>query len=145
MYIAVRVRGRLDIPAKTSETLDQLGLDARHTVAVYPETDAYEGRLNTVKDTVAYGSVDTDTAASLFETAGATLPDTVSYESFDDLFTNLENGDVTIGSLRDDGFSPTLRLSPPTKGFKDTKRQYGQGGSLGNWGSDITALLGRMT
>ncbi|MDY6761536.1 MAG: uL30 family ribosomal protein [Candidatus Nanohaloarchaea archaeon] len=52
-----------------------------------------------------------------------------------------EVSEETADTLGIDG--GPVRLSPPSGGFKDPKRQYGQGGSVGKR-DDMDALLDRM-
>jgi large subunit ribosomal protein L30 len=39
---------------------------------------------------------------------------------------------------------PVLRMHPPRKGYKTTKRTYNQGGALGYYGAEINDLLIKM-
>lgn len=55
---------------------------------------------------------------------------------------------IAYGEIEEDKIeelkqNDTISLSPPSKGFKDTKRQYHQGGSLGKR-DDINKLLQKM-
>ena len=42
------------------------------------------------------------------------------------------------------GLKPVLRLHPPRKGYKTTKRTFPQGGALGYYGQEINTLLYKM-
>lgn len=48
----------------------------------------------------------------------------------------------TVSRLQERGEQP-FRLSPPSKGFRNPKRGYAQGGSLGKR-DDMDELIGRM-
>lgn len=50
--------------------------------------------------------------------------------------------DGTVSMLQDEGSQP-FTLSPPSKGFRDTRTRYGQGGSVGER-DDMDDLLERM-
>lgn len=114
MIAAVRIRGDLDVAEKVSRTLHDLKLRKRNQCVLYEDTDAIKGMLNRAKDYIAYGEVDDETVEKLSERKGSTV----------------EAGDV-------------VSLPPPSKGFKDTRKQHGQGGSLGERG-DMDQLIQRM-
>ncbi|HNR25150.1 MAG TPA: 50S ribosomal protein L30, partial [Methanobacteriaceae archaeon] len=42
------------------------------------------------------------------------------------------------------GLKPVFRLHPPRKGYKDIKKAFNEGGTLGYRGEDINHLLKRM-
>lgn len=151
MFAAVRVRGQPDTSGDSKDTLRNLGLDARHSCVLLQETDANEGMLRDVKDVVTYGRIDTGLATDVLEARGETdhgaLSDSVEeigYDSVQALVEDLEDGTVTVGDLKDDGFRNVVRLAPPSKGFKDPRHGYNQGGSLGDRGEAMDELLRRM-
>ncbi len=71
---------------------------------------------------------DDDTARGMLDT----VKDFVAYG---------EVSDETVEAL--DADNGPVRLSPPSGGFADPKRRYGQGGSVGNR-DDMDELLDRM-
>lgn len=151
MFAAVRVRGQPDTRKAARETLDNLGLRQKNHCLLLPETDANEGMLQQAKDVITYGRIDEDLAAELLEARGRTdhgpLADAVEevgYDSIEDLVEDLEDGDVTIGDLKADGFRNVVPLTPPSKGYKDTRRGFNQGGSLGDREDAMEQLLRRM-
>ncbi len=102
MIAAVRVRGDVDVRQKVSRTLQDLNLEKRNSCVVFEDNDSVRGMLKVSKDYIAFGEISEETLEKLSERKGK----------------EIESGDV-------------IRLSPPTGGFKGTKRQVGQGGSLG--------------
>lgn len=114
MIAAVRIRGDIDVSHKASRTMDNLKLRKKNQCVVYEDSDAVRGMMNAVKDYIAYGELDDETLEKLEERRGS----------------EIESGSV-------------VPLSPPSKGFKGTKRNTGQGGSLGKW-DDISELIDRM-
>ncbi|MFB6292398.1 MAG: uL30 family ribosomal protein [Candidatus Nanohaloarchaea archaeon] len=114
MIAAVKVRGSVDASKKVSRTLDNLKLRKKNQCVLYEESDAIEGMLNVAKDYIAYGEIDEDTVEKLEEKKG----------------DEIENGDV-------------ISLTPPSGGYRSTKRQVGQGGSPGKRG-DMDDLLDSM-
>ena len=114
MIVAVQIRGRVDARDKAKKALDHLGLKDRNQAVLLDDNDAIRGQLSVAKDYITYGVVEDETVEKLEEYSGE----------------NLETGD-------------TVKLSPPSGGFKDTRQQVGQGGSLGER-SDMDDLVDRM-
>ena len=114
MIAAVRVRGPVDVPAKVKKTLNDLKLEKRNQIVVFEENDAVEGMMNHAKDFIAYGEIDDETVDALEEKKGE----------------EVENGDV-------------FDCRPPKKGFRDTRKQVGQGGTLGKH-DNLDDLVRRM-
>ncbi len=114
MIAAVRVRGNVDAREKVSRTLNDLKLRKKNQCVVFEENKSVEGMMKLAKDYIAYGEIDDDTVEKLEERSG----------------TSIESGS-------------TVKLSPPTGGFKDTKGNVGQGGSLGKR-SDMDELINKM-
>ncbi|MFQ3274897.1 MAG: ribosomal protein L30/L7E [Candidatus Nanohaloarchaea archaeon] len=102
MIAAVKVRGSIDARQKAKRTLQDLNMEKRNQCVVFEDTDSIKGMLNTAKDYITYGEISEEVVEKLEERKGE----------------KLENGD-------------TVNLAPPTGGFRDTKKQVGQGGSLG--------------
>jgi large subunit ribosomal protein L30 len=111
---AVRVRGQLDVNNKARRTLNDLKLQKKNQVVVFEENDAVEGMMNHAKDFIAYGEISDETLEQLEEKKGE----------------EVESGDV-------------LNLTPPSGGFKNTRKQVGQGGSLGKH-ENLDELVQRM-
>ncbi|MDY6771504.1 MAG: 50S ribosomal protein L30 [Candidatus Nanohaloarchaea archaeon] len=151
MYAAIRIRGEPDTRKNARETLERLGLTAQNHVALLPEDDNYRGMLTAAKDYITFGQVDASFAAELLEEHGETRHgsladslDELGYESVEELVQALDDGAVTLSDLKQGGFRNVVRLTPPSKGYNDTRRHYSQGGSLGDRGDAIQDLLARM-
>lgn len=114
MIAAVRVRGDVDARRNVSETLENMGLRRKNQCAVYEDSEAIKGMMRASKDFIAYGPINGETEERLAEANGG----------------KLEHGDI-------------VNLSPPSGGFRDTRRNSGQGGSLGKR-DDMDDLIGRM-
>ncbi|QKQ98853.1 hypothetical protein GKQ38_05005 [Candidatus Nanohaloarchaea archaeon] len=102
MIAAIRVRGDVDASDKASATLQNMNLERRNQCVVYEDTDSIRGMLNKAKDYITYGQVSDEALELLEERKGS----------------EIESGDV-------------INLTPPSRGYKDTKRNVNQGGSLG--------------
>lgn len=114
MIAAVKVRGDIDARKNTKDTLQNLNLTKRNRCVVFEDTDSIRGMLKSAKDYIAYGEISDDTVEKLQERKGE----------------EVESGD-------------TFDLTSPSGGFKSTKKNYGQGGSLGNR-PDMDELVGKM-
>lgn len=114
MLAAVRVRGQVDINEDIEYTLDNLNLDKKNKISVFEDTPANEGMMNKVKDFITFGEISEETVEKLEEEKGE----------------DLESGD-------------SFSMHPPKKGFRDTRKQVGQGGALGKR-DDIDELISRM-
>ncbi|MFB6209669.1 MAG: uL30 family ribosomal protein [Candidatus Nanohaloarchaea archaeon] len=111
---AIKVRGDIDARKKAKRTLKDLNLDKKNQCIVFEDSESVRGMLNVVKDYITFGEVDEDTVEKLEDRNGE----------------ELENGE-------------TVELSPPSGGFSDTKKQVGQGGSLGER-ENMDELIERM-
>ena len=114
MIAAVRIRGMQDVRQKVARTLDNLGLRQKHQVVVFEDDPSVKGMMKTAKDFIAYGEISDDTVEALEERSAE---------------------DVEHGSV--------VNLRSPKGGFKDTRKQVGQGGSLGER-DDLDDLLNKM-
>jgi len=114
MIAAVRVRGDVDVDVKISTTLQNLKLEDRNQCVVLEDSDSIRGMLRHAKDYITFGEVSEETVEALEERKGE----------------ELESGD-------------TVNLTPPSGGFEDTKKQVGQGGTLGKR-EDMDSLVQKM-
>lgn len=114
MLAAVRVRSDIDAREKVSRTLQDLGLTKNNQCVVFEDSDSVRGMLALVKDYIAYGEIDDETVEMLEERSGG----------------ELESGD-------------TVNLPAPSGGYRSTKKNVGQGGSLGQ-NPDIDRLIQSM-
>lgn len=102
MLAAIRVRGAIDTGDKVEKTIQTLNLEKRNQCIILNDEDSIKGMLNKAKDYITFGEVSEETVEKLEERKGE----------------EIEPND-------------TISLSPPTGGFKSTKKQVGQGGALG--------------
>lgn len=102
MIAAIKVRGSIDARQKAKRTIKDLNLEKRNQCVVFEDNESIKGMLNRAKDYITYGEVSQEIIEKLEERKDK----------------EIETGD-------------TVSLAPPTGGFKNTKKQVGQGGSLG--------------
>jgi large subunit ribosomal protein L30 len=108
--------------------------------------------IRKVKDFIAYGEVDAKVLEELLANRGRLTGDThltdeyvkenSQYNGISEFALALAGGQARLTDVP--GLKPVLRLHPPRKGYKTTKRTVQQGGSLGYHGENINGLLYKM-
>ena len=101
---------------------------------------------------MAFGEVDAPTVETLLQTRGRVIGDAPltdeyiksnsSYGTIGEFAKALTSGETKLRDIP--GLKPVLRLHPPRKGYKTTKRTFPQGGALGYYGQEINTLLYKM-
>ncbi len=148
----VRIRGHAKIQHTAVKTMDMMKLNRPNHCVLLPENTTTKGMLQVVKDFVTWGEVGHETIARLlFQrgeiTGGGRLTDAYvkensKYPSILSLAKAMEKGEAKVSDVK--GLKPVIRLPPPRKGFRSTRRSYVDGGSLGYRGADIEKLVDRM-
>lgn len=153
MEALVQLRGEVNQSQSVRDTLEMLNLHKVNHCTLVPETDAYRGMITKVNDWVAHGPVSAETVELLIETrgepaeGGADVDDewvgeNTDYDDIAALATAIVDEETT---LKEQGFSPTLRLHPPRGGHDGIKHPTKEGGALGKQTSEeIDALLEKM-
>jgi large subunit ribosomal protein L30 len=152
MYAVVQVRGVVNTRRDIKDTLKMLRLHHINHCVLVPDTPENLGMIRKVKDYVAYGEVDAPTVETLLQTRGRVLGDAPlteeylktnsTYASINEFAQALAGGETKLRDVP--GLKPVLRLHPPRKGHKTTKRTFVQGGALGYYGQEINTLLYKM-
>ncbi|PKL60440.1 MAG: 50S ribosomal protein L30, partial [Methanomicrobiales archaeon HGW-Methanomicrobiales-4] len=75
MYAVVQVRGTVKTRREIKDTLKMLRLHHINHCVIIPDTPAYMGMIQKVKDFVAYGKVDAGTVDELLRTRGRLVGD----------------------------------------------------------------------
>ena len=152
MYAVVQVRGVVNTRQDIKDTLKMLRLHHNNHCVLGADTPENLGMIRKVQDYVAYGEVDAGTLETLLSTRGRVIGDallTDEYIKSNSTFSNIVEFAKALAKgeskLRDiPGLKPVLRLHPPRKGYKTTKRTFVQGGALGYYGPEINTLLYKM-
>lgn len=152
MYAVVEVRGVVNTRQDIKDTLKMLRLHHINHCVLVADTPENLGMIRKVKDYVAFGEVDAATIETLLRTRGRVIGDaplTDEYIKSNSAFSGIADFAKALAGgeskMRDiPGLKPVLRLHPPRKGYKTTKRTFVQGGSLGYYGQEINTLLYKM-
>ncbi len=152
MYAVIRVRGRTGVRKEIEDTLKMLRLTRINHCVLVPDTPAYKGMLQKVKDYVTWGEINEETLAKLIRMRGRLvgdkkitdkyIQDTLGFENIDDLAKAIVQEKVLYKDIP--YVKPVFRLHPPLKGWERTKRHYTEGGALSYRGADINNLVLRM-
>ena len=137
----VRVRGIRNLTPKIKKTLELLRLNKPNHCVLVDDSPQNKGMLNVVKDYVTFGPVSEDTVYRLMlrrGTKGASLLRKVAKEA--DI--KKAAGEVFSGKRVADYADPVFRLPPPSKGYRDIRRNYPEG-DLGKR-DEMDTLLRRM-
>lgn len=152
MYAVVRLRGPVNVRYTIEDTMKMLRLHKVNHCVLVPETPHYKGMIQKVKDYVAYGKVDAKTLAEILENRGRLegntrlteeyIRENTAYDSIQAFADAVIAGETTLKAVPK--LKPVFRLHPPRKGHAGIKRTVQQGGTLGNHGENINALLHKM-
>ena len=152
MYAVVQVRGVVNTRGDIKDTLKMLRLHHINHCVLVSSTPENLGMIRKVKDYVAYGEVDAVTIETLLRTRGRVVGDAAltdeyikansTYSGIGEFAQALSSAEVRLRDIP--GLKPVLRLHPPRKGYKTTKRTFVQGGALGYYGQEINTLLYKM-
>lgn len=134
MYAVIRVRGEINARRDVRDTLKMLNLPYINNCTLVAEDKNYKGMLQKVKDYVTWGEISDEALQKLLERAG------LEGKALKDAAGKLAKGEAKLRDFT----SPTIRLSPPVRGYEAIKKPYGMGGTLGYRGKNINELLERM-
>ena len=152
--LVIRVRSDRGVKPKIRDTMSMLNLTRVNHAVLIPDTPAYAGMLQKVKDYVTWGEVEADTIASLLKERGRMTGDKPvtdaeikagsEYSTIKALAKAIAAGDAKMNDV--EGLKLVFRLHPPrgTKGWGGIKRSFSIGGALGFRGEAITELVERM-
>lgn len=148
----VRIRGHAKIQHSAVQTMDMMKLTRPNHCVLLPETSTTKGMLQVVKDYVTWGEVGHETIARLLFQRGEVLgggrltdayvKENSKFQSILSLAKAIEKGEARISDVK--GLKPVIRLPPPRKGYRSTKRSFSDGGSLGYRGTEIERLVDMM-
>jgi len=140
MYAVIRLRGLVKVRKDIKDTLKMLRLNRNMHCVLLKEDDVVKGMLQKVKDRITWGEVDDDILKILVEKRGRKPGDErLTKEEAEDIFNKIKENQKIPNTIK-----PVFRLTPPSKGFKNSIKQHYPKGELGYRGKEINKLLKRM-
>jgi large subunit ribosomal protein L30 len=151
--LVVRLRGTVNVPYWAVTTLKNLCLNKRFSATLVPETPEYLGMLRKISQWVAWSKADREIVKTLIEnraknknpgsdSARKTVNSKEDYKDIDELVDFLVNDKIKFSEQNN--VKPWFSLNPPKGGFKkSTKRQFSDGGTLGN-NKDLLEIVKKM-
>jgi len=156
LYVAIRVRGTVDVDPDVEHTLYLLRLRRKFTASLYHSSQpGILDMLKAAENWIAWGEVERRVLIELLRRRGRLVgekpltdewvKEKLGLNGLEELADKLLAGEIYFNKLKVYGVKPFFRLHPPKGGLKGSiKRRYGDGGVLGYWGSGINELLTRM-
>ncbi len=151
-FAVIVIRGTINSKKGVADTLAMLNLHKKQHCTVIPDTPAYRGMLQKVKDYVTWGEVSPKFLARLILEKGrleGNVPVTEDYIKENTKYTSalafanaVVKGEEKLTGIP--GMKPVFRLPPPKQGFKSVKRPFADKGDLGYRGKEIEKLLEKM-
>ena len=139
MYAVIRLKGLVKIREDFRDTLKMLRLNRKMHCVVLEENDINKGMIQKVKDRVTWGEINDDILKLLIEKRGRKPGnERLTKEEAEDAFRKIKENKFPSE------IKPVFRLTPPSKGFKNSIKQHYPKGELGYRGKEINELLKRM-
>ncbi len=148
----IQIRGLINAPAEVKSTLKMMNLTRANHCVILDDRPSYMGMIKKVDPWITWGEIDEATMVDLLKKRGRLVGDkklTEEYLKENTKFSGI-NEFVTAfmnfeAELRDiPSIKPVFRLTPPSGGFKSTKRYFKENGDRGYRGEDINKLIERM-
>jgi large subunit ribosomal protein L30 len=150
--LVVRMRGTVNVPYWALSTLKNLYLTKRFSATLVPETTNYLGMLRKINQWVAWSKADSDIIKTLIEKrgkkkaagleSGEEKKTKSEYRGIDELVNVIANDKIKFSEQNN--IKPWFTLNPPKGGFrKSTKKQFSDGGILGN-NKELVEIVKRM-
>lgn len=150
--LVVRMRGTVNVPYWALTTLKNLYLNKKFSATLVPETTNYLGMLRKINQWVAWSKADSDIIKILIEKRGKKKNPTLeskdenksksNYKGIDELVDVIVNNKIKFSDQNN--IKPWFSLNPPKGGFKkNTKKQFSDGGILGN-NKELLEIVKRM-
>jgi large subunit ribosomal protein L30 len=151
-YIAVRVRGTVNVNPDIKKTLQLLNLTRTNHCVLLDENASVKGMLQVAKDFITWGEIDKDILTKLITTRGKLEGDKELTEEYIKSATSHKDikqlSEAIVGNKfkykEIPGVKPIFRLNPPKKGYQSIKKSFTNKGALGYRGKEINKLIVRM-
>jgi len=140
MYAVIRIRGLVNLKRDIKDTLAMLRLNRKMHCVLIKENDCMKGMLQKVRNWVTWGEIDDDSLKQLIKKRGRKIGEKkLTEQEAEEVFKKLKENQKMPEEIK-----PVFRLTPPSKGFKDSIKQHYPKGELGYRGKEINELLKRM-
>ncbi|MEM4366619.1 MAG: uL30 family ribosomal protein [Candidatus Anstonellales archaeon] len=139
MIAAVRIRGVRNMLPQIKATLEMLNLGKTNYCVLLKDDPSTNGMLLKAKDYIAYGPISPEVAEKLIRAKGEFNGKKLSMlpkEKADEIVKKV------LALEFPEGFKKAFRCRPPSKGYKDIKKQW-PAGDLGKRPS-MDSLIRRM-
>jgi len=122
------------------DTLAMLRLSRKMHCVLIKENDVMKGMLQKVRNWITWGEVDDDTLKLLIVKRGRKIGEKkLTEQETEEVFKKVKENQKAPEEIK-----PVFRLTPPSKGFKESVKQHYPEGELGYRGKEINELLKRM-
>jgi len=140
MYAVIRLKGLVKIRKNIKDTFKMLRLNRKMHCVLLKEDDVVKGMLQKVKDWSTWGEINDDILKFLVEKRGRKSGNKrLTKEEAEDVFNKIKENQKIPNTIK-----LVFRLTPPSKGFKNSIKQHYPKGELGYRGKEINKLLKRM-
>jgi large subunit ribosomal protein L30 len=140
MYAAIRIRGSVNLKKDIEDTLVMLRMNRKMHCVILKESDCTKGMLNKVRNWITWGEIDDDNLKLLIKKRGRKLADKrLTEKDAEEVFNKIKESQKIPEEIK-----PVFRLTPPSKGFKNSIKQHYPKGELGYRRKEINELLKRM-
>lgn len=138
MILAIRISGMVDKERKVEETLFRMRLRRKYSAVLLKPSVQAQKLLNSVRNFVAYGDIDSQTLKMLMEKRAMPIEKGKKVDA-EKIVSAIETK-----PFKQLGIKPFFRLHPPRGGI-ESKKHFAVGkGVLGDNKAEINALVRRM-
>ncbi len=148
----IQIRGTIDTPRGVKDTLRMINLTRANHCVVIDDRDSYKGMLQKVRPWVTWGEINNKTMELLLKKRGRLIGNRKLTDDYMKKNTKFKGISEFVSAFMkfeaelDDipNLKPVFRLTPPSKGYNSTKRDFTQGGDRGYRGEKINDLITKM-
>jgi len=148
----IKLRSNINCSGAVKDTMKMMYLTRVHHCSIVDDRDSYKKMLQKVKDFTTWGEIDEETFEKMLLKRGRLPGDkrvtddyiakNSSYKSAKEFAKAFISFEAELSDIK--GLKKVFRLTPPSKGFKSTKKSYANRGDLGYRGAHINELIVRM-
>ncbi len=143
-YIAMRIRGTVDVPGDVEATLNLLRLRRKFAAVILEKNQVNMGMLHKAKDYISFGEIDQETFKQLLLKRAkkeGEKPLEIAGKAIEEFIQKFWDNKAKFSDLK---IKPFFRLHPPIGGFKKSTRLSAPKGLLGYQGEKINLLVKKM-